>query len=191
MKKKLFLLVLSLCVIVGSACALMPAAAEVETTKEPTKTFNIALESRFTNMLNRNYSYNSDFESADIITDNSIIALLDKREEGSDYISDEIVKGFVQDMYGIEIIDIHDEADMHKDGFVYITPRGFTTYKHTVTDIKENEDGSFTVFSDVIINPHDDDEIVTTAETLFVVNEDSAFGYNIIYSDLECAASGI
>ncbi len=191
MKKKIFLLALSLCVLAVFACALVPASAEVETPLKQ-EIFNKALISRFNNMLNRNFAYNTDFENADILTDNSVLALLDKREgEDSDYISDVIVKGFVQDMYGIEIIDINEEPSVHKTGFVYITPRGFTTYKHIVTDITENEDGSFTVYSQVKVNPHDDESFITTAETLFVPNRESSFGYNIIYSNLTSNASGI
>ena len=48
-----------------------------------------------------------------------------------------------------------------------------------------NEDGSFTVLSAVTVNPHDDGEYLAEAETLFVKNEKSAFGYNIIYSNIK------
>ena len=47
------------------------------------------LESRFLNMLNRNYVYGTDFESVNAIVDNSVIALLSLREnEDSSYIAE-------------------------------------------------------------------------------------------------------
>ena len=191
MKKFLILLALSLCVVTAFAFSPASVSAEVDAPVKADSSQKV-LESRFSNMLNRNYSYNRDFESVDVLAENSIIALLDKRDgEDSDYISDAVVKGFVQDMYGIEIIDINDNTNMHKDGFVYITPRGFTTYNHTVAEIIKNEDGSFTVHSNVKVDPHDDNEYTATAETLFVPNSNSAFCYNIIYSNLTDEASGI
>ncbi|MBO4693019.1 MAG: hypothetical protein J5659_01315 [Clostridia bacterium] len=191
MKNRILVLALSLCTIALFACAFMPASAQVETPAEQA-VGNKALIARFTNMLNRNYSYNDNFEDAEILTDNAIIALLDKRDgTDPDYISEEIVKNFVNDMYDIGVLEINDNSTMHKDGFVYIDPIGFTTYHHTVTNINENEDGSFTVLSDVTVNPHDSDEYKTTAKTLFVQNSDSSFGYNIIYSDLDEIQNGI
>ncbi len=191
MKKKLLIIALCLCVLAVFGFALIPASAQVEATAEG-GTDNRALAARFTNMLNRNYCYNADFESEDVLTENSLLALLDKRNaENPDYINEGFVKGFVKDMYGVDIMEINDDAEMHKQGFVYITPRGFTTYRHSIEKISKNEDGSFTVISEVTINPHDDDAFKTTAETLFVPNTSSAFGYNIIYSNLALMTSGI
>ena len=191
MKKKFFMLTLAVCVFVLLACAVIPASANKADVKADVLQ-DKALSARFLNMLNRNFVYNSDFESADIITENSILAILDRRDgEDSDYISEAVVKGFVKDMYGIEIIDINENESVHKDGYVYIVPRGFTSYRHTIDSILANEDGSFTVYSTVTVSPHDDEQFSASAETLFVKNETSAFGYNIIYSNLSGVASGI
>ena len=185
MKKRLVLAAVLLCVLTLFSCAFIPASAD-GSMKSAAPVAEKILSARFLNMLNRNFVYNEDFASADIIVEASVLALLDLREENApDYIADTVVIGFVKDMYGIELADINDNSNAHKDGFVYIAPRGFTSYSHTVTDIKENEDGSFTVLSAVTVTPHDDAEYSTTAETLFVKNEKSAFGYNIIYSNIK------
>ena len=48
----------------------------------------------------------------------------------------------------------------------------------------QNEDGSYTVVTDVEISSHDSDAEIAKATTLFVKNENSAFGFNIISSDI-------
>ena len=190
MKKKLLILALLICATVLLTCAFTPASANVATVQN--KAVQNTSEARFLNMLNRNFCYNSDFECADTVTQNSLLAILDRREDkNSQYLPEAVVTGFVSDMYGIEITDITEDESVHKDGYVYINPRGYTTYSHKITEIKENEDGSFTVYSSVTVSPHDNDDFVTEAETLIVPNADSAFGYNIIYSELKGISSGI
>ena len=191
MKKKIFIITLSVCLFALITCAVMPASANKADVSSEILS-DRALDARFLNMLNRNFVYNCDFESADVVTENSILAILDRREDNdSDYISDTVVKGFIKDMYGIEILGINEDPSVHKEGYVYIVPRGFTSYRHTINSVSENEDGSFTVYSTVTVSPHDDEPFLTTAETLFVKNSASAFGYNIIYSNLKTVASGI
>lgn len=191
MKKRVFVLVLSLCILFAFAVLAAPNKAAL-TVSAQNAGDNMALKTRFLNMLNRNFVYNADFDNADVITENSILTLLNRRDaENSDYISESVVKGFIYDMYGVKITEINEDESVHKDGFVYIIPRGFTSFNHTITDIKANEDGSFTVISSVTVSPHDDDEFMTSATTLFVPNEKSAFGYNIISSDIKGIASGI
>ncbi|MBR5923119.1 MAG: hypothetical protein IKZ59_04930 [Clostridia bacterium] len=190
MKKRFIILALSVCAAVLAAFAFAPASASVSAsakTEEPD-----AVKARFLNMLNRNFCYGADFEDADTLTQNSMLAILDRRENSdSQYLPQAAVIGFVSDMYGIEIAEITEDESVHKDGYVYINPRGYTAYRHEITEISENEDGSFTVYSSVTVSPHDNDEFVTEAETLIVPNGNSAFGYNIIYSELKCMADGI
>ena len=144
-------------------------------------------ESRFLNMLNHNFVYNSDFDSADTVVNNASLALLDLRDsENSDFIADIYVKDFVKDMYGIEIADMSgiNATYPQLDGYLYVIPRGYTTYKHTIVSINENEDGSFTVVSEVVADDHDGEDRPLKAVSLFVENSDSAFGYNMIYCNI-------
>lgn len=188
MKHKILALILMLTVICVSASSFMPssvAATDEPVVEQEAVEYNPqkALEVRFENILNRNFSYNEEIADIDVLVNNSMIALLDKSEES--FIAEEIVADFVYDMYGIEIVDFSQfNVDMpKKDGYVYIIPRGYSVYNHDVTNITENEDGTVTVVSKVIIDDHDGEKTEAVATTLFVKNESSAFGYNIIHSN--------
>lgn len=189
MKHKILALILMLAVLCVSTFSFVPssvAATDEPVVEQEKVEYNPqkALEVRFENILNRNFSYNEEIADIDVLVNNSILALLDKREES--FIAEDIVANFVCDMYGIEIVDFSElNANMpKKEGYVYIIPRGYSVYSHDVTDIIENEDGTLTVTSKVIIDDHDGTVTEVTATTLFVKNESSTFGYNIIHSDL-------
>lgn len=155
---------------------------------------NEALNTRFLNMLNHSFVYNDDFNDVDTVVNNSVFALINLRDsENEEYIKDTYVKGFVNDMYGIEIADMSQlNADFpQKEGYVYIIPRGYTTYSHKIVSVKQNEDVSYTVVSEAIINNHDSDPQTYKVVSLFVKNETSSFGYNIIYSNIINSGSDI
>ena len=141
------------------------------------------LKARFENMLNNNYIYDSDFESHKIIIENSILALLDKGVDGQ--INKSLVLGFIADMYGLQVDPSAAEYDFApaSEGMFVILPRGYTEYKHTIIDVSK-EEGGYTVISEVVVLTHDGDEYVTTATTVFVANEGSSFGYNIVSSSI-------
>ena len=89
-------------------------------------------------------------------------------------------------MYGVEGVDF---AAVTKDfpqreNYVYVIPRGFSVYKHSNSVITENEDGSYTVVTVVQIFSHDSETETAKASTLCLKNENSAFGFNIISSDI-------
>ena len=192
------LLSLGLCVLMIVVCASLIAPIVNEGTKvsavaaqDTEKSVN---ETRFLNMLNHNFVYNSDFDNADTIVSNASLALLDLRDSANeDYIADTFVKGFVKDMYGIEIADMSGiNADYPQlEGFLYVVPRGYTSYNHTIVSVEENEDGSYTVVSDVTVNDHDAAGKPQKAVSLFVKNSDSAFGYNIIYCNIVANSTDI
>lgn len=187
--KKVLSLVLCLVVLAVCSSLIAPMINEgsqvsAATTEEIAVNVN---EARFLNMLNHNFVYNSDFEDADTIVNNATLALLDLRDgENEEYIKDTFVKGFVKDMYGIEITDMSalNAEYPQLDGFVYIIPRGFTSYNHTIVSVEQNEDGSYTVISDVTVDNHDTAGKTQKAVSLFVENEASAFGYNMIYCNI-------
>ena len=151
-------------------------------------------EARFLNMLNHNFVYNTDFDNADTIVNNASLALLDLRDSANeDYIKDTYVKGFVKDMYGIEIADMSSlNAEYPQlDGYLYIIPRGYTSYSHTIVSVEQNEDGSYTVVSDVSVSDHDAAAKTQKAVSLFVENDESAFGYNMIYCNIVANSTDI
>lgn len=146
-----------------------------------------ALESRFLNMLNHNFVYNESFYTEEAIVNESVKALLDmKEDENSSFIAEGIVADYVSNMYGIKITDFGSmNSDFpQKEGFVYIIPRGYSEFKHEIISVKENEDGSYTVKTNVSVATHDDGEKSEVCETLFVKNEASQFGFCIIRSDI-------
>ena len=192
------ILSLSLCVIMLVVCASLIAPMVNKGTKVSAiaaeDTSANVNEARFLNMLNHNYVYNSDFDNADTIINNASLALLDLRDSANeDYIADTFVKGFVKDMYGIEIADMSGiNADYPQlDGFLYVIPRGYTSYTHTIVSVEENADGSYTVVSDVMVNDHDAAGKPQKAVSLFVKNSDSAFGYNMIYCNIVANSTDI
>ena len=161
-----------------------PAANATEKKPAVTVSEEKALGARFLNMLNHNFVYNDAFESVYEMTACSEVALLDKAEDG--YIKQSLIAGYLYNMYGVENADF---AAVTKDfpqreNYVYVIPRGFSVYKHSAPVITENEDGSYTVVTDVEISSHDSDAENAQATTLFVKNENSAFGFNIISSDI-------
>lgn len=161
-----------------------PAANATEKKPAVTVSEEKALGARFLNMLNHNFVYNDAFESVYEMTACSEVALLDKAEDG--YIKQSLISGYLYNMYGVENADF---AAVTKDfpqreNYVYVIPRGFSVYKHSAPVITENEDGSYTVVTDVEISSHDSDAETAKATTLFVKNENSAFGFNIISSDI-------
>lgn len=143
------------------------------------------LESRFLNMLNHNFVYGEDFLDLESIVNLSSVALIDKADENREFIDEQLLVSYVFDMYGIKIVDLSEYKANYpeKEGFVYIIPQGFTSYTHTSAEIIENEDGSYTVTTSVLVKGHDGEDVPLTAKTLFVKNTQSAFGFNIIYSE--------
>ena len=185
------ILSLVLCVVAIIACLSLIAPEISDTAKVSAATNQEAnsnpVEARLLNMLNHNFVYNADFDNADTIINNASLALLDLRDSvNEDFIADTYVKGFVKDMYGIEIADMSGiNADYPQlEGYLYVIPRGFTSYNHTIVSVKENEDGSYTVVSEVIVDNHDDLGKAQKAVSLFVKNDSSAFGFNMIYCNI-------
>ncbi len=186
MKSRILVMLAILCVAITCCSAFSspvmasPSSASVSSASQQPE----ILATRFLNMLNHSSVYGADFEDAAIMAEKSIYSLLSLRQ--GDYISCSAVSSFVNDMYGVEIIDISDSSNEghQKGGYIYISPCGFTSYKHTDADICRNEDGSYTVTTSVTVQPHDGDAYSTVCTSLFVKNTNSSFGFNIISSDI-------
>ena len=195
MKKVLSLI---LCLVMLAVCSSLIAPVITEGSQVSAATADeiqaSVNEARFLNMLNHNFVYNSDFDNADTIVNNASLALLDLRDSANeDYIKETYVKGFVKDMYGIEIADMSSlNAEYPQlDGYLYIIPRGYTSYSHTIVSVEQNEDGSYTVVSDVSVSDHDAASKTQKAVSLFVENDESAFGYNMIYCNIVANSTDI
>ena len=143
-----------------------------------------AEEAALLNIINANFVYGADFDDVDNIVNCSVNKFkANVSDEG--YVSDKLVKEFVYDMYGIEIVDLsklNPEYEF-KPGYVYALP-AYTEYKHENIKISENEDGTLTAVTDISVTSLDGDTDNLKAKTLFVKNNNSKFGYNIVYSEI-------
>ncbi|MBR6533577.1 MAG: hypothetical protein IKT44_04045 [Clostridia bacterium] len=198
-KNVIFSLLLTVCVIVLSfACVKTDGVSVNDSKKQNTEVITVsknenqneALNTRFENMLNHNFVYNNDFYDDSTLANNSVLALLDLSEDS--YIGETYLKDYVFNMYGKIYNDFTFLGETEKEGFVYILPRGYNIYTHQIVTVVNNADGSYTVLSEVEISYEDGSLEVLNCETVFLENADSAFGYNIMYSDiLENISNGI
>lgn len=144
------------------------------------------LETRFLNMLNHSFAYGEEIASAEDLVNCAVTALcvMNGGANGS-FIEESRVRDYLYNMYGVEVENLSSvNADFpKKDGYVYIIPRGYTVYRHTIASVRLNEDGSYTVTTNVTIDSHDSRE-EGKAVTLFVKNNNSQFGFNIISSEI-------
>lgn len=179
---------LVLCLVLLCSFQLKPTAthlvAEAETQTE-TDTAQV-LSARFLNMLNHNQAYGEDFYDTDTLTERSVVSLLDRREADSDYIDAVFVQDFLLSMYGVEKSDFSDfQTDWpQKEGCVYIIPRGYTEYQHELVHAVRNEDGSYTVVTDVTVTAHDGEVESLEGVALFLENSESPLGYQLVSADL-------
>lgn len=191
MKNKLFIMLLILCTTLF--CVSIFSSPVVALTEKEIDELPVELSqkseacedyARFLNMLNHNYIYDADFEDIDAMINLSVPALLSVRED--DFISSAIVASFMYDMYGVEILDMSglNAQFPQRDGYLYIIPRGFTSYEHFGAEVKINEDGTFFVTTSVIVTPSDAEPYEAKAVSLFVKNQNSSFGYNIVSSEI-------
>ncbi len=143
------------------------------------------LEARFLNMLNHNFAYGEELASAEDLVNCAVTALCVMGGADGSFIEESRVEDYLYNMYGVEVENLSSvNADFpKKDGYVYIIPRGYTVYKHSIESVRLNEDGSYTVTTTVKLDSHDGKE-EGKAVTLFVKNSTSQFGFNIISSDI-------
>lgn len=143
------------------------------------------LEARFLNMLNHSFAYDEELASVEALVNCAVTALCVTKGTDDSFIEESRVEDYLYNMYGVEVENLSSVNAEYpqKDGYVYIIPRGYTVYKHTIDSVRLNEDGSYTVTTSVILDSHDGKE-EGKAVTLFVKNSNSQFGFNIISSDI-------
>lgn len=143
------------------------------------------LEARFLNMLNHSFAYDEELASVEDLVNCAVTALCVTGGTDDSFIEESRVEDYLYNMYGVEVENLSSvNADFpKKDGYVYVIPRGYTVYKHTIGSVRLNEDGSYTVTTSVTLDSHDGKE-EGKAVTLFVKNSNSQFGFNIISSDI-------
>ncbi len=180
--KRWICLLLAIAVTVSfSSFSPLPSAQEVAPVAVSQPDAAKVLEARFLNMLNHNFAYDDAFASENGLIDSAVIALLDYEEYS--FLPETVVRDYLLNMYGVEVEDFSfykDERFPSRDGYVYIIPRGFTVYTHVIDSIRQNEDGTYTVNTTVSVSEHDGDPEVLHAVSVFVPNQQSVFGYQLL-----------
>lgn len=151
-----------------------------QTTPDPEQ----VLKARLENLLNINYVYGDDILDNEKLLNKATISLKSLADDNG-FIEEAAVVAFIKDLYDIDLV-INDSlnTDMpKKEGYVYLIPRGYTKYEHTITDIAYDGD-AIRVTSAVKVNYHDGEAVYATATTLFIENQNSRFGYSILSSDI-------
>jgi hypothetical protein len=142
------------------------------------------LEKRFLNMLNHNFVYGEAFHNEEDFVNDAALALLDHVNDG--FLDEAYLKDYIFNMYGKKFDDFSEYNSLapKADGYFYIIPRGYDLYEHKIASVIDNEDGSYTVISEVVIDYHFGEKVNAFSTTFFIENEESPFGFNILYSDL-------
>ncbi len=182
MKKSVKILSVLLAFSLISLCAFSNISAEKPNNKLPNS--SKVMETGFLNMLNHNRVYGEDFYNLDTIVNNSAVALLDY-SDGS-LLKQNILEEYLLNMYDLVVDDF---SDINKDfpkteGYFFILPRGYCEYNHKAVSLNKNEDGTYTFITEVSINTHDAQSETAQCKTIFVENQNSVFGYNIVISDI-------
>ncbi len=142
-------------------------------------------EAKILNLLNLNNVYNDDFTDNEALVNAAAINLR-SYATANGFIENSIITAYLKDIYDIDV-EINDSINVNmpkKQGYVYLIPRGYSSYTHEILSITDNGD-SVIVVSLVSVNSHDGTDVIGTATTTLIKNENSSFGYNIINSEID------
>lgn len=178
MKRNIFISALIIVLIILSSFTCLSVSGEEKTAHVE---YDAAKISRFENMLDHNYLYGNDFDDMHTVINNSCLALLSARK--GNYISTDVLFPFIDNMYGIPVYcDESLNSDFpRKEGAVYIVPRGFVQYEHSVTQIVD--EGATVTVNSVAKDVDSGEEIPCVS--VFIKSDESAFGYNLIVCNLK------
>lgn len=169
--------VIAACVLLGSVIT-----SSAKTDFDNNGVAAVKVDSRIENMLNSNRIYDGMFSSDSLLIEEAAIALSDRQNNG--YVSTELINNYLTAMYSVNVsFDNYDYQGVKAvEGYIPLPCRGYTDYSHIITKVLDNGDGTVTVLSDITLDYHDGKPETKKCETLFCVNSDSPFGYNIVYS---------
>lgn len=139
---------------------------------------------RIENLLNRNNVYGDDFLNNEKLTNLAAVALRSYADDNG-FIDEAIITAYIKDLYDIDLVITDDiNADMPKKaGYVYLIPRGFAMYNHDVVSVTDCND-FIVVTSNVTVYYHDGGQVTGVATTILIENNNTAYGYNIIDSNI-------
>ncbi len=178
--KKLAVLIAALvaCFMINSF--ITPAASASPSKTADNADLSKVMEARIENMLNNNSVFGEEFLNNEALVNKSAFALREYADDEG-FIPEEIVVAYIKDMYDIDMVITEDiNSDMpQKQGCVFLIPRGYSEYYHTVLSLEETKE-CITVTSAVFTSAHDGGEAVGIAKTVLVRNSAANFGFNIL-----------
>ena len=124
-------------------------------------------------MLNHNFVYGEAFHNEEDFVNDAALALLDHVNDG--FLDEAYLKDYIFNMYGKKFDDFSEYNSLapKADGYFYIIPRGYDLYEHKIASVIDNEDGSYTVITEVVIDYHFGEKVNAFSTTFFIENEDS------------------
>ena len=183
--KKLFATFLILALLISSLFSLpaygTPTVSQPkDEAADPVTVRNTRLET----MLNNNFVYGSDFDSISAILENAAVSLAIRREDRT--VENRNLISFVYNMYGVDASVYADEGKtpLSSEGEYPLTARGYTVYRHSITSVSENEDGTLTVYSRIEADTHDAGVQTYDGISVFKESVDSIFGYHLLSSEI-------
>lgn len=188
MSKRLVSFFVAVCVFSLTLCAFgLNAVAETKALKQ-VSTANVvssidgAVVARFETMLNNNFVYNQDFDSDKAIIENSILSLVNHIEDGQ--IDMALTLNFIANMYGRQVDPSAATYEFlpADEGKIAVIPKGFSVHRHNNLTVEEI-DGGYSVTSEMTVDAHDTDGAKILVKSIFVPNDGSLFGYNLIKSE--------
>lgn len=170
-------------VTVNEAAAL---AEEAESTPVAHTYTDAELFERFSVMLNLNRCYDEAFLSDTSIAAVSSFALLDYSVDIPGVglcVNTCLVEGFAESFYGIKLGPEVFESDLAPENYFIIPTVELGSEVHRVFSVTQNGD-TFEVISTVTSYYGGDDIVSQLAHSVFVRNDASEFGFNLISSEL-------
>lgn len=106
------------------------------------------------------------------------VVLIDKAVtiDGKVMIPCDDVDMFIKDVYGL---DISSDEEYYE-----VLPRGYETISHNLVSADVLDNGNIRAISEMNVGYSDDEVSKLTAITVLKVNNDSAYGYNIVSADI-------
>ncbi len=155
-------------------------AANSNITAKATPDMQEVEKAHLEHILSINNIYGDGFTDNETLV-NSAALTLRSYADSDGFIPEEIVTAHIKALYDIDLVitdNINSEMPK-KEGYVYLIPRGYTSYTHDIISATWDGD-TMVVYSAITANYHDSGTILGTATSILQKNENSEFGYNIL-----------
>lgn len=171
------------------------AAGEAENSTEPVTIPDAGAEAKeekaeitaekLAAMLDINYCYNKSFDSDEALRGCAAMSLSEYSTDFDGYgfcVSSAFLDAFVNDFYGKMLFE-YDSADSAPEGYVAVPECESGTFCHIPVSLKET-DGVFEIITRMEYYDGGNDRDSHLVKSRFIENGDSAFGVNLVFSEI-------